>query len=84
MVAAAIMIFVVGIGVGVLGTVGVAAVSRHFHHGPAAVGPDWHRKGPQPPRFAPNQRPLRPGLPARPGLPVQPAQPTQPSPSATG
>jgi len=78
------MIFVLGIGVGVIGTVGVAAVSRHFHRGPAAVGHDWHRKG-QPPRFAPpNQRPLRPGLPARPGLPVQPAQPAQPSPSPTG
>jgi hypothetical protein len=86
MVAAAIMILMLGIGIGVVGTVGVAAVARHVHHrGPAAVGPDFHRDGPRPPRFAPpNQRPLRPGLPAKPGQPVQPIQPASPAPSATG
>jgi hypothetical protein len=81
---AAAMILVLGIGIGVVGTIGVAAVSRHFHRGPAAVGPDFHRKGPRPGFLPPNQRPLRPGLPGRPGQQVQPVQPASPSPSPTG
>src|SRR5262245_2422801 len=38
MLAAAIMILVLGIGIGVVGTIGVAAISRNLHHrGPVGV-----------------------------------------------
>jgi hypothetical protein len=80
MVAAAVMIFILGIGAGVGGTVGVAAIARHIHRGPAAVGHPFPKFGPRGQRVgpAPGIRPLRPGVPV---LPVKPGTPASPAPA---
>jgi hypothetical protein len=83
-VAIGFLILVLGIGIGVAGTLGIGLIARHVHHGgPAFVG-GHHRGGG--PRFGPpaQQRPFRPLVPGKPGQPVQPGQPAKPVPSPTG
>jgi hypothetical protein len=83
------LILIMGIGIGAAGTVGVGLVARHFHRGPAVVGP--YRHNGQPPRFGPPAQRFRPGMPFKPG-PIQPlpgkpgapAAPGSPAPSPTG